>query len=256
MIPSEFTIIGASAGSGKTFAVTKAYLKRILTADHKDAFKHILAITFTNKAVGEMKTRIIETLKSFAANKDGEAKDPMMTLIAEETQLTPSLIQSKSEDLLKHILHNYGGFEVSTIDSFIHRIIRTFAMDLNIPQNFEVELEQEDMLSKAVDTLISETKSNDDLSTVLVAFALEKSDEDKSHDISYDLKTIAKLLISENDAPHLQTLQHKTLDDFKNWQTSLQQNLTTLNKQLNTSAENFYALLSERQPYHHAPEAA
>ncbi len=57
-----FTIYDASAGSGKTYTLVKEYLKILLSADSNDTYKKILAITFTNKAVEEMKTRIVSSL--------------------------------------------------------------------------------------------------------------------------------------------------------------------------------------------------
>ncbi|MEM1002970.1 MAG: UvrD-helicase domain-containing protein, partial [Bacteroidota bacterium] len=244
--PSEFKIIGASAGSGKTFAVTKAYLKIILIDRNNDAFKHILAITFTNKAVGEMKERIIGTLKDFASEHILEKPHPMLKAISKETGLSREYIHQRSKGLLIHILHNYGGFEISTIDSFVHRIIRTFARDLNIPSNFEVELDQNNMLSKAVDHLISEADRNQEITTVLVDFALEKSDEDKSFDISYDLRNIAKILISEKDYPHLLQLEHKSFDDFNQWKEVLKKSIHDLDIKIKNLGSNFLILLATK----------
>ena len=62
----SFSIYNASAGSGKTFTLVKEYLAIILTAQKNDAYRNILAITFTNKAVGEMKKRIVDSLHAFA----------------------------------------------------------------------------------------------------------------------------------------------------------------------------------------------
>lgn len=250
MHPSEFKIIAASAGSGKTFAVTKAYLKLILSASNPDAFKHILAITFTNKAVGEMKERIIDTLKTFTLENTTPDKHPMLEMLIEETGLTSRDIQLKSKQLLTHILHNYGGFEVSTIDSFIHRLIRTFAIDLQLPQNFEVELKEDEMLSKTVDTLISELDVNNALTPILVAFALEKSDEDKSFDISYDLLKISKLLTSEKDHTHLENLKQKSLEDFRTWKQFLDKKHQSLQTQIANEASAVLDLLSSENIIH------
>ena len=57
-----YNIYNASAGSGKTFNLVKEYLKILLTDEQVDSYKKILSITFTNKAVNEMKSRIIENL--------------------------------------------------------------------------------------------------------------------------------------------------------------------------------------------------
>ena len=246
MRPSEFTIIGASAGSGKTFTVTKEYLKLLLTDQNNNAFRHILAITFTNKAVGEMKERIISTLKEFALSSILEGQHSMLELIVQESGLSVEHIHKRSKELLQHILHNYGGFEISTIDRFIHRIIRTFAKDLKLPPNFEVELDQDDMLSRSVDSLISQAKAEQEITTILVDFALDKSDEDKSFDIAYDLRNIAKLLVTEKDEPHILKLSHKNLDDFSSWKITLQKELKNLKLTLTSSAQNLVQLLANK----------
>src|SRR5699024_3056763 len=106
------------------------------------------AITFTNKAVAEMKSRIIDSLKAFSKPEIPAESLDLFKAVQVETQLSEKEIQLKSEKILKSILHNYASFEVSTIDSFTHRILRTFAKDLNIPLNFEVHLETKEILEE------------------------------------------------------------------------------------------------------------
>ncbi|MAX69642.1 MAG: DNA helicase UvrD, partial [Flavobacteriaceae bacterium] len=186
MSNSAYKIYNASAGSGKTFTLTKSYLKLLVQSNNLDRFKTILAITFTNKAVGEMKERIIDMLKLFSSDKSLTEPHPMFEAICNELFISPEKLHSKSKLILKHIVHDYGGFDVSTIDGFTHRIIRTFAYDLNLPVNFEVELDQDQLLNEAVDRLISRAGSDENLTNLLVDFAIEKADDDKSWDISYD----------------------------------------------------------------------
>jgi ATP-dependent exoDNAse (exonuclease V) beta subunit len=245
--PSQFTIIGASAGSGKTFAITKAYLKLVLSSKNNDAFKHILAITFTNKAVGEMKERIIQSLKNFSATSILTSGDPLFGALIEETGMTALQIHNRSKELIWHLLHNYGGFEVSTIDSFVHRIIRTFAKDLQLSGNFEVELDQDDLLSKAVDQLISKADATNDITPLLVEFALEKSNEDKSFDISYDLRNISKLLISEKDLPHIMQLQDKSSDDFRKWKEQLKASIQKKKENIQKAATEILSLMADNE---------
>ena len=199
MEDSAFKIYNASAGSGKTFTLAKTYIKILVQSKNNEQFKSILAITFTNKAVGEMKERIIEMLKVFSQEKSLTAPHPMFSAICDELSISPEFLINRSKTILKHIMHNYGAFDISTIDGFTHRVIRTFAHDLKLPVNFEVELDQERLLSEAVDNLISRAGDNDVLTQTLVDFAIEKADDDKSWDISYDFNKIAKLLVNEND---------------------------------------------------------
>lgn len=235
---APFKVYDASAGSGKTFALVKEYLKLLFTRKHNDGFKQILAITFTNKAVGEMKIRILDTLKSFSDPEIISNPNGMFEAITTELNLKPTDVHLKSIALLNTIMHNYAAFDISTIDGFNHRLIRTFAHDLKIPINFEVELDTPTLLNQAVDSLISKAGTDAKLTKVLIDFALEKADDDKSWDVSRDFNSIAKLLINDNDLPHLDSIKHKTLEDFNTLKAELIKkikNQETLIKQLATN---------------------
>ena len=227
-----FQIYNASAGSGKTFTLTKSYLKVLLKSSHTDAFKNILAITFTNKAVGEMKERIISSLIDFSSPSILNDYHDMFGALCEELSITPIDLHKRSKIILKTILHNYASFNISTIDGFTHRVIRTFAHDLKLSMNFEVELDQERMVSEAVDKLISKAGIDKPLTKVLVDFAIEKADDDKSWDITGDFNKIAKLLLSENDLPYTKSLKNKSLAEFKNLKLLLEQQVSKLEAQI------------------------
>ena len=211
---SSFSIYDAAAGSGKTFTLVKEYLKQILSSKSEDYFKHLLAITFTNKAVTEMKQRIVETLVNFSEEKSVAEPLPMMLKIAEETDKSLVEIQMQSRKIIKNLLHNYAAFSVETIDRFNHRLIRTFARDLKLATNFEVTLETNELLAEAVDLLLSKAGENKEITKVLLDFALEKTDDDKSWDISRDIAEAAKLLYDENNSGHVSVLKEKSLEDF------------------------------------------
>ena len=127
----SFSIYDASAGSGKTYALVKEYLKIILVAKKNDAYRNILAITFTNKAVHEMKSRIVGNLLEFAKDNPNPKAADLMQVLSVEIKLSVSEIQIKSKQIIKHIIHNYAAFDISTIDKFTHKVIRAFAHDLN-----------------------------------------------------------------------------------------------------------------------------
>ncbi|MBJ6367365.1 UvrD-helicase domain-containing protein [Snuella sedimenti] len=221
----SFTIYNASAGSGKTFTLVKEYLKILFKSNNYDQFKRILAITFTNKAVAEMKERIIEKLKAFSDASVLESSDSMFDTICKELEIAPRTLHTKSKTLLNTIIHNYAAFDISTIDGFTHKLIRTFAHDLKLPLNFEVELEQESLLNEAVDSLIAKAGTDKKLTKTLVDFALEKADDDKSWDLSIDFNKMAKRLVNENDIPFIETLKDKTLEDFKSLKSYLQKQI-------------------------------
>ena len=238
-----FTIYNASAGSGKTFTLVKEYLKILFHSKYPLAFRNILALTFTNKAVAEMKERVIETLQQFSDETILVKPNSMFNAIVEEMPIEPKELHQKSKIILETIVHNYASFDISTIDKFNHKLIRTFAHDLKLPLNFEVELDTKTLLSKAVDKLIDKAGTDEELTKVLIDFAIEKADDDKSWDVSYDFNNISKLLVSENDIPFINELKHKTLNDFKALKELLTKKNKTLEKDIIAIAQNTLELI-------------
>jgi ATP-dependent exoDNAse (exonuclease V) beta subunit len=225
---SPFVIYDAAAGSGKTFTLVKEYLKIILTSKNDGYYKYILAITFTNKAVKEMKERIVSNLIEFSDKTIIDKPSDMVHQIVAETELDLSYIQQKSNRILDHLLNNYSSFSVETIDSFNHRLVRTFARDLKLSGNFEVSLDIPKLITEAVDQLISQTGNNKKSTQVLLHFALEKIDDDKSWDISMDIVKASQLLFNENDRDQIKALREKSLDDF----IKFNKQLTTKRKEI------------------------
>ncbi|MFZ2283705.1 MAG: UvrD-helicase domain-containing protein [Lutibacter sp.] len=221
---TSFQVYSASAGSGKTFTLVKEYLKILLTSDNSYKFQQILAVTFTNKAAGEMKARVIENLHAFSKAE----KNDMLAVICAETNLTEALVFSRSQAILNAILQNYSAFGIMTIDSFTHKLIRTFAHDLHLPLNFEVEMDAESLLNEAVDVVISKIGSDKKLTDLLVNYSLQKLEDDKAWDISLELKSFAKIILNETDAANLKSLQKISIDEF----TLLKEKLQKENKLL------------------------
>jgi ATP-dependent exoDNAse (exonuclease V) beta subunit len=231
---SPFTIYNASAGSGKTFTLVKDYLKILIQSNTLLSFRNVLALTFTNKAVAEMKERIIETLQQFSHESILDQPHNMFIEIVEELDIEPRFLHNKAKSILHTVVHNYAAFDISTIDKFNHKLIRTFAHDLKLPLNFEVELDTSYILGKAVDKLIDKAGTDKELTKVLVDFAIEKADDDKSWDIAYDFNAVAKLLVNENEIPFIETIKNKSLGDFKLLKADLIKNLkSTENKIIN-----------------------
>ena len=240
---TTFTIYNASAGSGKTFTLVKDYLKILFQSKSKLAFRNILALTFTNKAVSEMKERIVDMLMRFSDEHILTNPNDMAHILVNELQIELQELHDRSKHLLKRIVHNYAAFDISTIDKFNHKLIRTFAYDLKLPVNFEVELDTATVLGKAVDQLIDKAGSDQQLTRVLVDFAIEKTDDDKSWDISYDFNTIAQLLINENEIYYLNELKGKTLDNFKALKSTLQKQQKEVEQDILNLAETALTLL-------------
>tara|TARA_R110000868_G_scaffold74688_4_gene215863 strand:- start:15644 stop:18853 length:3210 start_codon:yes stop_codon:yes gene_type:complete len=210
----SFAIYDASAGSGKTYALVKEYLKIILVAPKNDAYRNILAITFTNKAVHEMKSRIVGSLSEFAKDEPSPKAQDLMQDLAKDTALSIIQIKTKSQQIIKHIIHNYAAFDISTIDKFTHKVIRAFAHDLKLPMTFEVTLDTENLLIEAVDAIIAQAGEDETLTKLLIDFTMEKTDDDKSWDISREILDTGRLVLNENHRNEITHFHDKTIADF------------------------------------------
>jgi ATP-dependent exoDNAse (exonuclease V) beta subunit len=211
----SFTVYKSSAGSGKTFTLVKEYLRLVLPEPEK--FRHILAITFTNKAANEMKERVLDSLRELA--KPSETRNSAVThyllpSIVRETKLTEQEIGLRAGESLRLILHDYSDFAIGTIDSFSHRIIRTFAHDFGLPVNFLVEVDSDELLTTAVDLLMDKVGEDPALTKLLVRFIESRMEDENDWNIERILLNFARILLDEDGKQHLDKLRNLTLDDF------------------------------------------
>jgi len=194
-----------------------------------------------------MKSRIIATLVGFSSEVTPERHRHMLEIMISETGLSEEKIKSRSKEVLKYMLHHYAQFSVETIDHFNHRLIRTFARDLKLPQQFEVSLDIKELISQAVDQLIDSAGEDPEITKLLLEFALQKTDDDRSWDIAIDLKKVAGLLANENDATHLQLLKDKTLSDFLSLRNKLQKESQGVLKLIRENGQQTLALFAQHE---------
>lgn len=212
----SFTVYKSSAGSGKTFTLVKEYLCMVLK--QPTSFRNILAITFTNKAANELKERVLTYLKelsSEAAVESSSVKKFMLPILLEETNLDEKTIKERAGTTLSLILHNYSDFAIGTIDSFVHRIIKTFAYDLKLPLSFDVELDDDEHLNRAIDVLISRIGIDPDLTNILINFTKLKTSEEVDWQIEKDLLKFSKTLINEDGGEAIDKIKILSSADFK-----------------------------------------
>lgn len=233
------SIYSASAGSGKTYQLTRNYLTLLLSHPEQPYHRKILAVTFTNKAVAEMKQRIIKRLEEFSSG----SSSILFSEIASELNLEHSELATRSKHVLRRVLHDYSAFDIVTIDSFNHRLLRTFSKELGLDTNFEVELDTLGLLDKAIDNLLARAGKDPELTGLLIDFSLSKIDRGKSWDIRYDLKEVAKLIASENHYRQLKNFRKMEGGDFVRFRESVKKDidhkskfLTDLTKSLATKA--------------------
>lgn len=198
---NTLTVYRASAGSGKTFSLTVEYIALLMESPHDDEFKHILAVTFTNKATGEMKDRILGQLYGIAhglASSSNYAERVLETLRQRGKTMSHEELRDKSQKALVAILHDYHNFRVETIDSFFQSILRSLAHELGLSANLQVELNDNEILSKAVDQMFDELKVVDEgITKWILKYTEEKMSEGKSWDVSSDIKAFAQNIYKE-----------------------------------------------------------
>ena len=200
----NFQIYRSSAGSGKTYTLSLSFIALALKGDnfgYKDYYRKILAITFTNKAASEMKERVLEYLNSLANEKDN---DGILLWLVGETRLTEVEIYKRAGIIHKHILHNYADLGISTIDKFTYKIVRTFASDLGLSHNFDLEMDTYKIIQPVVALLLTKmSNTGGDLSDALVNFAMQKAEDGKSTNIERDLEIFSQELFKEEVAKYV-----------------------------------------------------
>lgn len=204
---SQLKIIRASAGSGKTHYLTGEYLK-LLIKEYPQYFKHILAVTFTNKATAEMKERILKELHAIADSQES----PYMDSILADGKLSKKDIRNKAKVILNNILHGYSWFRIETIDSFFQRVIRVFTRELGIPGFYNIELDTMGTLQLAIDRVLDKLNEEDKLLSWLVDSIESRIEAGKSWDIRDELQRLGRELFNESYLSASLQLQEKVSD--------------------------------------------
>ena len=161
----KFTVYKASAGSGKTFTLATEYIALMLMKEQDHEFEHILAVTFTNLATAEMKDRILSYLFSLAhcpGSEDTFLKKVKDILISSGQEIGEDEIRRRAERCLTAILHDYSRFRVETIDSFFQSVLRNLAHELGLNANLQIELDNAQLVERAVDRVIENLRDDRD----------------------------------------------------------------------------------------------
>ena len=193
-----------------------------------------------------MKERVLENLHEFSKEEILDEPSSIFQDLQIELQLEAEELHRRSIKILNRILYNYAFFDILTIDKFNHRLIRTFAFDLKLSTNFEVSLDEKALLAEAVDNLIFRAGTDKLLTQILVDYALSKADQDKSWDISRDLRDIAELLSKEEHAYYIKLLEDKSLEFFRDLGRKLLEQLNALETKTTQSAQGLLDLLSSK----------
>lgn len=267
------SIYKASAGSGKTFALTREYIRMLLSdnirTDQRLPHSRILAVTFTKKATAEMKERILKELY-ILANTPHQSAYINDYLADKHIALDQDQIQKRAQLLLIGILQNYNRFSVSTIDGFFQQIVRTFALELGLSTTYDIALDQKEIVNQAVDDIFLKIRekntNNQDITTWLIEYAQNNIDLDKYWNPIDNIKAFSnelskELLIQQLDniqevfsnketmRSYHETLTHihkTTIDNCKKYILPIQNILSTFNPEnLNYNAVSIFGKTPE-----------
>ncbi len=242
--PENFVVYKSSAGSGKTFTLVKEYLRLSLVDPKRlnSNYKRILAVTFTNKAAAEMKQRILDALDQIANKKE----TPFVAeLLCKELNITITDLKQRANTVLGQILHHYSDFSIGTIDSFTHKIVKTFAHDLKLPVNFNLEMDVEGFYDKVISTLFNQVGEDEYVSKLLKEFVLTKAEENASWDPERAIKEFARLLQKENSDNYLQQLKNFTTQELEEVRKELFAYISYYNAHLKSEGQKAIDLIAK-----------
>ncbi|MDR2888092.1 MAG: UvrD-helicase domain-containing protein, partial [Bacteroidales bacterium] len=201
-------IYNASAGSGKTYALTSVYLNHIFKSRHN--YRKILAVTFTNKATAEMKSRILENLYRLGAGMESGYLGELTAALNKPQEW----IMTEAQEILNSILHDYSRFSITTIDSFFQRILRAFTREVGLHSGFSIEMENERILAAAVRQMIRSAASDTQLRNWLTSYALSNIEEEKTWNLQDAILKLSNELFNEKFRM-LPAKERSLLDDKK-----------------------------------------
>jgi ATP-dependent exoDNAse (exonuclease V) beta subunit len=226
---NDFLVYKAAAGSGKTFNLARIFIEELIRKDENSIDAHlksIMAITFTHKAANEMKDRVLSFLSRISkGDPNDETSNVLLAELVTNLEMSKEDIQKRCAIALELIMDNFSQLSISTIDSFSHRVVRSFAKELNLHYDFDVSLDQKSWLELAVDRLFdrfgSETKEGKELSKTLIDFFITQFEQGSNWNLKWLLNEFA--LKNFDDELHDIYKKHEELSKF-----DLQQSVATL----------------------------
>ncbi len=231
---SQLKIYRASAGSGKTFTLTGEYLN--LVFQNPLNYREILAVTFTNKATDEMKSRILKEIHSLSIGD----KSPYAEKLCHNNHISKAELQKRASYLLSKLLHDYSRFSVTTIDSFFQKIVRSFTREIGLQMGYNIELDSNKVLDEVADVLLNNIEEEKQLRKWLINFAESKMKEGKSWNFKHDILNLGGEIFKEDFQNFSQILMKKLAD--KEFLQLYKNKLTVLKEEF----ENHFVALGDK----------
>lgn len=238
------TVYKASAGSGKTFTLATEYIKLLI--DNPMSYRNILAVTFTNKATEEMKTRILGQL--YGIWQGLPDSDSYLDAIRKTmTDIQPEEIKRRAGTALNLLLHHYSYFRVETIDSFFQSVLRNMARELDLTANLRIELNDGQVEELAVDKLIEQLKVEDDLMKWILNYIQDNIDDDKSWNVIAPLKAFGKTIFRDYYKAESKQLNEVTSDSnfFRKYIESIREDAIKAKKAFTDMGNDYFKALND-----------
>jgi ATP-dependent exoDNAse (exonuclease V) beta subunit len=235
----RFLVVRASAGSGKTYNLVHYYLSACLMHESDNYFRHILAITFTNKAADEMKQRVIVAMRELA---QGEGKH--IDRLVSELNLDRETVRRRADRQYRYMMTHYGQIAIMTIDKFVNRLVRNFTRELALDGDFRIELDPKNIIAKAVDNLLNRIGDDEpELTRIVERFVLQRVEDEDSWNIRTELLRFGGLLFKEEIRPVINALDDYEAADFVALHEAYRQEVAAAEAEALKAAKQAIALL-------------
>jgi len=238
-------IYRASAGSGKTYQLTNEYITRLFEDKSRFPHRRIMAVTFTNKATDEMRVRIVDTLFDLVNNRNKKLANDLQKI----TQTPEIELVTKAKQLLVDILHDYHFFTVSTIDRFFQQILRSFAREIGVAGNYNVELDTDSVLQQATDNLMINLSNDENRQLLdwLIDLAENMIEQGKSWNIQSEIQNLGRQIFKENFQNQADKTDKKMHDKnfLNNYRNKLKEIKSNYEKNVKIFAENILNLMQK-----------
>ena len=242
MVTTPLTVYKASAGSGKTFRLAVEYIK--LVVRDPQCYRHILAVTFTNKATEEMKMRILSQL--YGLWKQLPDSQTYMNCICDELRVEPSFVSQQAGQALTNLLHNYNYFRVETIDTFFQSVLRNLARELDLTANLRIGLNDSQVEELAVDQLIEDLQTTDIMLTWLLKYIMENISDDRSWNVIGQIKQFGRTIFRDYYKAESKALSDRLKEKgfFDRYTKTLRDIKTASKESMAAYAEAFFDILA------------
>ena len=237
----------ASAGSGKTHALTREFLRLMLSTDDPRHFTTIQAVTFTKKATAEMKGRIVAELSTLVHRpQESLFTDELCKLLS----ISEHKLQGRARATLHSLLLDYSNFRVRTIDSFFQEVVRSFAYELGRSGALRVQIDSDQILRQAVLEVLARQDhegSDKDIEAWLREMTTDSIEDGKSYSIDGELCKFAKQLESEAVKRLRSEKDFPSRAEVKALRTAAQKVITTCQQELLARADKALQALKASQ---------